>query len=68
MRAVRVHAGRAISVADIAAYVGAELIVDEFAWVDTERQTAHTDKGAELAYDALLLALGARIRAPFGTA
>jgi sulfide:quinone oxidoreductase len=52
--------------ADIAADVGAELIVDEFAWVDTERQTAHTDKGAELAYDALLLALGARMRAPFG--
>jgi len=31
--------------ADIAAYVGAELIVDEFAWVDTERQTAPYRQG-----------------------
>ena len=51
---------------DIAADIGAELIVDEFAWVDTSKQVAHTAKDVELGYDALLLALGARMRAPFG--
>jgi sulfide:quinone oxidoreductase len=52
--------------AEIAADIGAELIVDEFAWVDTEQQIAHTAKDAELGYDALLLALGATMKAPFG--
>jgi sulfide:quinone oxidoreductase len=52
--------------AEIAADIGAELIVDEFAWVDSPRQIAHTAKDLELPYDALLLALGARTRAPFG--
>lgn len=52
--------------AEIAADIGVELIVDEFAWVDAKQQIAHTAKDVELAYDALLLALGARTRAPFG--
>jgi sulfide:quinone oxidoreductase len=52
--------------AEIAADIGAELIVDEFAWVDPPKQVAHTAKDLELPYDALLLALGARMRAPFG--
>jgi sulfide:quinone oxidoreductase len=51
--------------AEIAADVAAELIVDEFAWVDRERRIAYTASGQELHYDALLLALGARMRAPF---
>jgi sulfide:quinone oxidoreductase len=52
--------------AEIAADIGAELVVDEFAWVDTEQQIAHTTKGVELAYDALMLALGAHMKSPFG--
>jgi sulfide:quinone oxidoreductase len=52
--------------AGIAADIGAELIVDEFAWVDPKQQIAHTAKDLQLGYDALLLALGAHMRAPFG--
>lgn len=50
---------------EIAGDVGAQLIVDEFGWVDAEKQTAHTTGGAALTYDALLLAVGAIMRAPF---
>jgi sulfide:quinone oxidoreductase len=39
---------------------GAELLVDELAWVDPEKQIAHTESGAEVEYDALVLALGAK--------
>jgi sulfide:quinone oxidoreductase len=51
--------------AEIAADIGVELVVDEFAWVDAAGQIAHTAKGDALAYDALLLALGARMKEPF---
>ena len=51
--------------AEIAGDVGSELIVDSFAWVDSEQQIAHTQDGAELAYDALVLAVGARTRPVF---
>jgi sulfide:quinone oxidoreductase len=44
----------------IAREVGAELVQDTFAWVDADARVAHTETGAELAYDALVLALGAR--------
>jgi sulfide:quinone oxidoreductase len=44
---------------------GAELIVDELARVDTQARTVHTSGGAEVAYDALVLALGARIEAHY---
>jgi len=54
--------------AAIAADAGAQLRVDAFAWVDTEGRTAHTEQGAALPYDALLLAIGARTRAPFAHA
>jgi sulfide:quinone oxidoreductase len=40
--------------------IGAELVKDAFAWVDADARVAHTESGAELAYDALVLALGAR--------
>ena len=50
------------SLAEIAADIGSELIVDSFAWVDPEKQVAHMEGGAELAYDALVLAMGARMR------
>jgi len=54
--------------AEIASDVGAELIVDEFSWVDPAKRVAHTAQGSELPYDALLLALGARTRPPFAHA
>ncbi len=47
--------------APIVEHAGAELVRDELDWVDTERRVAHTASGRELAYDALVLALGARI-------
>jgi sulfide:quinone oxidoreductase len=40
--------------------VGAELLDGALAWVDHERQTAHTTDDQALPYDALVLALGAR--------
>lgn len=39
---------------------GAELLRDELAWVDPVEQTIHTKAGEEIAYDALVLALGAK--------
>ncbi len=39
----------------------AKLVVDELGWVDPVKRVAHTSKGAEIEYDALVLALGARI-------
>ncbi len=44
----------------IARDLGAELVRDAFAWVDADARVAHTEAGAELTYDALVLALGAR--------
>ena len=49
-------------IADIAQQVDAELICDEFAWVDAEQKVAHTRDGLALPYDALVLGLGARRR------
>jgi sulfide:quinone oxidoreductase len=54
--------------AEIAGDVGAELITDEFSWVEPDQRTAHTEQGAELPYDALVLGLGARPRPPFSHA
>lgn len=56
---------RTYRVADIAAEVGAELVQDAFARLDAERRVVHTEMGAELEYDALLLAMGARLRPAF---
>ncbi len=47
--------------APIARDVGAELLPGSLAWVDPARRIAHTDAGEEIAYDALVLALGARV-------
>ncbi len=41
---------------------GAEWVEDSFAWVDAEERVAHTEGGARLPYDALVLALGAHAR------
>jgi sulfide:quinone oxidoreductase len=40
---------------------GAELIADELAWIDPAKRIVHTQRGSELEYDALVLALGGRI-------
>ena len=53
------------AVARIAARAGAEVIADRFAHVDVEQRIAHTEGGADLRYDALILAIGARLRSPF---
>lgn len=45
----------------IVADVGAELVRDTLGWVDHELRVAHTEKGLQLEYDALVLALGTRI-------
>ena len=46
--------------APILAGAGAEVVSDKLGWVDPARRVVHTAGGAELEYDALLLALGAR--------
>ncbi len=56
---------RRYPVEELAREVGAELIVDRLTRVDAPARTAHTEQGRELAYDALVIATGARIRAPF---
>jgi len=45
---------------EIAADIGAELVVDSVAWVDTDQRVAHTAGEVTVEYDALILALGAR--------
>lgn len=50
---------------EMAADIGIELRAQRFAWVDPAARVAYTDEGDELAYDALLLALGARIHTRF---
>ena len=46
---------------EFAGDIGVELRVDSFKWLDGERCVVHTEAGEELSYDALLLALGARM-------
>lgn len=48
--------------APIVSEAGAELLVDELAWVDAGKRTVHTSADAEIEYDALVLALGAHAR------
>jgi sulfide:quinone oxidoreductase len=50
---------------EIARDVGADLVQDSFTSLDGDRCVVHTERGAELEYDALLLALGARLRPAF---
>lgn len=53
---------------DIARDIGAELKPDAFKWLDPARHIVHTDGAEELSYDALLLALGAKLQPRFGHA
>jgi sulfide:quinone oxidoreductase len=53
-------AARRYPLAQIVRDAGAELLVDELAWVEHDKHTVHTTADAVLEYDALVLALGAR--------
>jgi len=46
---------------EMAKEIGVELLEQSFAWVNPAARVAYTDSGEDLPYDALLLALGARI-------
>ena len=47
---------------------GAELLAGELSRVDAGRQVLHTDAGAEVEYDELVIAVGGRMRARFAHA
>jgi len=59
---------RRYPLAELAAHAGARLLAGSFAWVDPDARVAHAQDGTALPYDALLLGLGARVRAPFAHA
>jgi len=50
---------------ELAKDIGVDLRVDSFKWLDPERRVAHTEAGDQLSYDALVLALGARLYTRF---
>lgn len=58
-------AARRYSLKEFAADSGAELVQDAFKWLDPEHRKAHTAGEKEISYDALLLAMGARLRPRF---
>jgi sulfide:quinone oxidoreductase len=47
--------------ASMLADAGAELVADKLGWVEPARHLVHTEGGEELHYDALVLALGAKL-------
>jgi sulfide:quinone oxidoreductase len=49
----------------IASDAGAELLVDELGFIDPNKRTLHTKAGQVIEYDALVLALGARMCARY---
>ena len=50
----------------IARRTNAEWMQEALEWIDPEGQTAHTADGRAIQYDALLLAVGAGTRVPYG--
>ena len=58
-------AARTYPVNEIAGDIGAELRQDALKSLDPDQRIVHTEAGERLAYDALLLALGARLHASF---
>lgn len=50
------------AIAPIAAEAGAQLVAEELAWIDPQKRIAYTASDAQVEYDALVLALGARAR------
>ncbi len=53
------------SLAEIAADIDVELKQDAFKWLDAPRNMVHTESGEQLSYDALVLAMGARLKPRF---
>jgi sulfide:quinone oxidoreductase len=53
------------SLAELTADIGVELRQDAFKWLDAAEQTVHTLSGEQLRYDALMLAMGARLKPRF---
>jgi sulfide:quinone oxidoreductase len=51
--------------ADIAQDIGVDLRAGSFKWLDPTGRVVHTEAGDELRYDALLLAMGARMHPRF---
>jgi sulfide:quinone oxidoreductase len=51
--------------AEIVRDARAELIADRLAWIDPDAQVAHTKDGADIRYDALVIAVGALARARY---
>jgi sulfide:quinone oxidoreductase len=50
------------AIAPIVADQGARLVAEELAWIDPQKRIAYTASDAQVEYDALVLALGARAR------
>src|SRR5579863_3977140 len=53
------------SLDEITSDIGVELKHDGLKWLDPVQRVVHTEAGEQLTYDALLLALGARLRPRF---
>ncbi|HEY2655270.1 MAG TPA: FAD-dependent oxidoreductase [Solirubrobacteraceae bacterium] len=58
-------AAQRYSLEEIARDIDAELIQDAFKWLEPDRSVVHTEHGQQLGYDALMIALGARLRPAF---
>ncbi len=59
------QAARRYSLDEIAQDIGATLQRDRFKWLDAPSSLVHTESGLRLEFDALLLAMGARLRPAF---
>jgi sulfide:quinone oxidoreductase len=59
------EAARRYPLNDVARDIGADLVQDRFKWLDPHSSVVHTEGGESLEYDALLLAMGARLRPAF---
>lgn len=59
---------RRYALEEVAQDLDAELVQGALKWLDPYRSVLHTDRGQDLPYDALLLALGARLRPAFAHA
>lgn len=58
-------AAQRFALEEIAHDIGVKLTRDAFKWLEPDRRIVHTEAGAQLHYEALLLALGARVRPRF---
>jgi sulfide:quinone oxidoreductase len=54
-----------VPLTEVADRLGVRLVTDRLAWVDRDERTVHTRSGSELAFDALVLAVGAAARARY---